>query len=85
MTDYSGKRIVILGLARQGVALARSVLSATDLAAGRLVKPFDVSLPARWAYYFVCPVATRDNPRIAAFRDWLLAEARLTPGAVAAE
>jgi LysR family glycine cleavage system transcriptional activator len=67
----------------QGVALARSVLAASDLAAGRLVKPFDVSLPARWAYYLVCPRAMRDNPKIIAFRDWLLAEARATPGAIA--
>lgn len=84
-TFSDSSMVVQAAVEGQGVALARSVLSATDLAAGRLVKPFDVSLPARWAYYFVCPVATRDNPRIAAFRDWLLAEARLTPGAVAAE
>lgn len=60
----------------QGVALARSVLAANDLAAGRLVKPFDVSLPARWAYYLTYPPATRDNPKIVAFRDWLLVEAQ---------
>jgi hypothetical protein len=28
-------------------------------------------------------MATRDNPKIVAFRDWLLAEARATPGAIA--
>ncbi len=65
----------------QGVALARSVLSASDLAAGRLVKPFEVSMPASWAYYLVYPPATRDSPKIAAFRTWLLAEAQATPGA----
>ena len=58
----------------QGVALGRSALAANDLAAGRLVKPFGMSLPATFAYYLVCPEATAERPKIAAFRDWLLAE-----------
>jgi LysR family glycine cleavage system transcriptional activator len=59
----------------QGVALGRSALVAADLAAGRLVKPFDLSLPFELTYYLVCPEATADRPKIAAFRAWLLAEA----------
>lgn len=59
----------------QGVALARGVLAAGDLAAGRLVKPFDFSIPTEYAYYVVCPEATADHPKIAAFRDWMLEEA----------
>ena len=60
----------------QGVALARrSALAAGDLAAGRLVKPFEVSLPHELTYYLVCPEATAERPKIAAFRAWLLAEA----------
>ena len=58
----------------QGVALARRVLAAGDLAAGRLVQPFDVSIPHDLAYYLVCPEATAEQPKIAAFRSWLLAE-----------
>jgi LysR family glycine cleavage system transcriptional activator len=58
----------------QGVALGRSALAAADLAAGRLVQPFNISLPATFAYYLVCPEATAERPKIAAFRDWLLAE-----------
>jgi LysR family glycine cleavage system transcriptional activator len=75
-TDSS--MVVQAAVEGQGVALARSVLAAADLAAGRLVKPFDVSMPARWAYYAVCPKARRDDRRIKAFRDWLLAEAEQT-------
>lgn len=60
----------------QGVALGRSALVAADLAAGRLVKPFDISLPFELTYYLVCPEATADRPKIAAFRAWLLAEAQ---------
>ncbi len=59
----------------QGVALARGALAADDLAAGRLVKPFDIAIPTEYAYYIVCPKATAQHPKIAAFRDWLLAEA----------
>lgn len=62
-----------------GVALGRSVLVADDLAAGRLVKPFDVSLPSRYGYYAVCSPSAADRPKIAAFRDWLLSEAKGIP------
>ena len=59
----------------QGVALARSALAAWDLIGGRLVRPFPVALPASFAYWIVCPKATAKLPKIAAFTDWLLAEA----------
>jgi LysR family glycine cleavage system transcriptional activator len=59
----------------QGIALTRSALSAWDLNAGRLVCPFDVALQVDYAYWIVCPKATATLPKIAAFRDWLLAEA----------
>jgi LysR family glycine cleavage system transcriptional activator len=59
----------------QGVALGRAALAAWDLAAGRLVRPFDVSMPSDLAYYLVCPEATAERPRVAAVRAWLLAEA----------
>ena len=62
-------------MAGEGVALGRSVLVADELAAGRLVKPFDVSLPAEYAYYVVSPEAAAGRPKVRAFRDWLLAEA----------
>ena len=69
---------LVLQAAEQGdgVALARSVLAAEALAAGRLVKPFDVSLPAEYAYYLVCPPAHLKRPKVRAFRTWLFAEAK---------
>ena len=45
------------------------------------MKPFDVSVTARRAYYFVRPLATRESPKIKAFREWLLSEADKTKGA----
>ena len=59
----------------QGVALGRSALAAWDLIAGRLVRPFELSLPVPYAYWIVCPKATAKLPKITLFRDWLLAEA----------
>ncbi len=59
----------------QGVALGRGALVAHDLAAGRLVRPFAISLPAEYAYYIVYRQAAAREPRLVAFRDWLLAEA----------
>jgi LysR family glycine cleavage system transcriptional activator len=60
-----------------GVALAEDVIAANDVEAGRLVRPFELSLsdPMNFAYYIVSPEATADHPKIAAFRDWVLAEA----------
>ncbi len=60
----------------QGVALGRSALAADELAAGRLVKPFEISLRTDYAYYIVCPEATADRPKVRAFQDWLLSEAQ---------
>ena len=51
-----------------GVALGRSIMVADDLAAGRLVKPFDLSLKAEFAYYLVCPPT---QAKVKAFRDWV--------------
>jgi LysR family glycine cleavage system transcriptional activator len=59
----------------QGVALARTALAAWDLIGGRLVRPFDLVMPASYAYWIVCPQATAKLPKIVAFNDWLLAEA----------
>ena len=59
----------------QGVALARSALAAWDLGSGRLVRPFALALKVPYAYWIVCPRANATLPKIATFRDWLLAEA----------
>ncbi len=65
-----------------GVALGDSNLVADDLVAGRLVKPFELSLraPKQFAYYVITRADTADAPMVNAFRDWCMAEARLTEG-----
>lgn len=57
----------------QGVALANRMLVADDLAAGRLIKPFELSLDMEFTFYLVYPETTAQRPTLAAFRDWLLA------------
>jgi len=61
-----------------GVALIGDILVADDLAAGRLVRPFDPSLstPLKFSYYLLSAKDSAEQPKIAAFRDWLLEEAR---------
>lgn len=56
----------------QGVALGRSALVAGDLTSGRLVKPFDVKVPADWAYYLAYAPGALERPSAAAFASWLL-------------
>jgi len=62
----------------QGVALVGDRLVADDLAAGRLVRPFDPGLctPLSFSYYLLCAADNAGLPKVAAFRDWLLEEAR---------
>ncbi|WP_230531744.1 transcriptional regulator GcvA [Microvirga roseola] len=68
----------------QGVALATNVLIGDYLQAGRLVQPFPHQVKGAYQYYVVCPEAVADRPALAAFRAWLLDEARVQAAAEAA-
>jgi len=39
------------------------------------VRPFAHGTRMSFAYYMVCPEALADEPRIAAFREWVIEEA----------
>jgi LysR family glycine cleavage system transcriptional activator len=60
-----------------GVALGYGPYVEADIAAGRLVAPFDVSLPSSAGFdaYVVCPEAMARERDISVFRDWLLTSA----------
>jgi LysR family glycine cleavage system transcriptional activator len=58
----------------QGVALALSPLIEAEVAAGRLVMPFALTIPSPYAYYLVMSEAMASRPSVAAFSDWLQAE-----------
>jgi LysR family glycine cleavage system transcriptional activator len=66
--------VVQAAISGAGVGIGRRQLVEGELAAGRLVAPFDLELPDGCAYYFVAPEATADQPKVAAFRAWLVAE-----------
>ena len=61
-----------------GVALCPAALVADDVAAGRLVRPFEVHLRTESGYYLVTPLARATRPKIVAFRNWMLAEIAAT-------
>jgi LysR family glycine cleavage system transcriptional activator len=60
---------------KQGIALGRSVMVADDLAAGRLIRPFqEMVQPSQLGYYVVFRPECADLSKVTAFRDWLLGE-----------
>ena len=86
ITDFDDSRVVVFGtssdavesaLAGEAVALADFAMIANDLSEGRLVRPFQLSIkaPAEFAYFLVYPTGSAADPRIVAFREWLLSEA----------
>lgn len=61
-----------------GVALGRTSLIETELAQGRLVKPFAFELPIEEGFFLVAPEKGPRHKDAGVFRDWLLAEAAAT-------
>lgn len=58
----------------QGIALVRRSLAVPEVAAGRIVRLFDIAGPSPWHYFFVCPPSLAQTPRVQALRSWLLDE-----------
>ncbi len=67
-------------VAGQGVAIADRRLVEPYLTSRRLAVLFDVPLPSASAYYLVYPESRANDPRIEAFRDWLLEEVKDSGG-----
>jgi len=78
--------VMLLEAAAQGIgaALARSGLIEQDLRTGRLVRPFDAGVASELGFWIVWRADNRKLRRIAALRDWLLAEATTSKGVEAA-
>ncbi len=62
----------------QGIALGRLSVTGSDILAGKLVRLSEYSLRVAYCHYAVYPIASESNPALAAFRDWLVEEARRT-------
>ena len=59
----------------QGVALAYGALINDEIANGTLIKLFDLETPPKVVYSLTCSESRTNLPRIAAFRNWVFAEA----------
>jgi LysR family transcriptional regulator, glycine cleavage system transcriptional activator len=75
-TFLSSDHAIQAAVRGEGVVLGRSALVADELVAGRLVRPFELSLPAGFAYYLVYPQRALQRPCVKVFCDWLIDEAR---------
>jgi LysR family transcriptional regulator, glycine cleavage system transcriptional activator len=63
-------------MSHQGIALARRSITEADIASGKLVRLFDVALPAVRATYLVWPKHREASKNILTFRDWLIGETK---------
>ena len=61
--------------AGNGVALVSNYAVTEELAAGRLVRPFDLALRAGFSYWLVCPHAHMRRAKVKAFSTWLMDQA----------
>jgi LysR family transcriptional regulator, glycine cleavage system transcriptional activator len=57
------------------VALLTPAYYRQELAAGRLVQPFDDVIDEGTAFWLAYPEARRNVPKIKIFRDWIVGEA----------
>jgi len=61
-------------IAGQGIALGDELTGRRALSEGRLVKPFEASVPSPRAYFLVFEHAKAGHPVLNAFSDWLRAK-----------
>ena len=59
-----------------GIALGSKALTLDHLAAGRLIRPFELSLVTEFAYYIACSKKRAGEPDVMAFRRWVISEAQ---------
>ena len=62
-----------------GVAMGRTAYVQEDIAKGRLVVPFKITLPTDAGFYLVSPAGRTDPPKLSAFRQWLIASVQNKP------
>ncbi len=55
-----------------GMAIAVRPVVERQLREGRLVAPFDLTVTTDYGYYLLYPPSAEADPKLRAFRDWLL-------------
>jgi LysR family glycine cleavage system transcriptional activator len=63
----------------QGVALAYGALIEDEIEQGTLVRLFDVETMPKTLYSLTCLESSSNLPRIAAFKNWVFGESKVTP------
>jgi LysR family transcriptional regulator, glycine cleavage system transcriptional activator len=66
-------------VAGRGVALIPRTFVEEDIAAGKLVIPFNLKVESSGAYYLLCRAHQWDSPRVRGFREWLYAARDAAP------
>jgi len=85
LSAQRGVRFTLAELAMQaaidgaGVVLGRVVLAEGDVAAGRLVRPFKITVPLKVSYFLVRPNGGTLRHEIRCFRDWLFSSLERSP------
>ncbi len=74
-----GALVIQAAVSGQGVALGSKALALEHLVAGRLIRPFELSLVTDFGYYVVCAKSRAEEPDLVAFRRWVLSEAQREP------
>lgn len=76
-THHSDSNLMLTAAkAGQGIAVTRHSLVAGDIAAGHLVRLFDLIAPSDYHYYLVTAAGLRKSPALLAFEQWLKSEAK---------
>ncbi|PHS04466.1 MAG: transcriptional regulator [Blastopirellula sp.] len=75
LRDYKqSDSVVLAALAGRGVALTRLSLCTGDLETGKLVLVCGFQLPLQFGYSLVCPQSRIEDPKLLAFKRWMLQE-----------
>ena len=72
---------VATAIANGSVAIGSPVMFGADIAAGRLVQPFEVYIGDEGGYWLAYPQDRRRTRKIAALRDWILDRVAADPAA----
>jgi len=68
-------------MANGAAAIGSPIMFEADIAAGRLIQPFDVYIGDSGGYWLAYPKDRARTRKIAAFREWLLDQVRADPAA----
>jgi LysR family glycine cleavage system transcriptional activator len=67
----------ILAVAGSGIALVSPAFVSEDLKSGRLIQLFDIMATSGASYHLAYSESRRNTPKIRAFREWILEQAKM--------